>query len=358
MDADLFRWIVEALEDVVTLHDSTGRLVYVNPAARHLTGFAPEELVGTPAHELAHPEDRAQLEPLLVAEGWKAGEREVEFRCRTRDGTHRWVAARGRRLHDDNGRALGVLCRFRDITRSRTEEERSLRERTLQAVGRLAAGVAHEFNNLLTIITGYACLLLDAHGTGDPDHAALSEIRRAADRAAERVRRLLAVAGQQMLNPTRLDLNDLLRRRADSLQQVLGPGIQLELYLDPATPVLQADPALIEQILQELTANACDAMPLGGRFIVTTAPVAAAPAPAARLTVADTGEGMDESTRAHLFEPCFRTRAAAQASGLGLAVVHGCVRQCGGDITVASQLGRGTTFTLTFPAAPQTDASP
>ncbi|MGH7172280.1 MAG: sensor histidine kinase [Gemmataceae bacterium] len=227
------------------------------------------------------------------------------------------------------------------------------------AIGRLAGGIAHEFNNLLTIVTGYTCFLLDAHGPGDPEHEALSQIQRAAERAAELVRQLLAVAGRQMLQPTVTDLNAVLVGLTEVFKRLLGPAIRLRLHLDPTLSPIQVDPTPLRRVLLDLAANARDAMPAGGEFTLATANVAADElppgipvGPAVRVTATDTGRGMDEQTLHHLFEPFFTTKEVGQGTGLSLAAASGTVRQCGGHLAVATQPGAGTTFTLTLPHVP------
>jgi len=249
-----------------------------------------------------------------------------------------------------------------DIRTRKEQEERSLQLGQFEAVSRLAGGVAHDFNNLLTVITGYTSLLLDTHGPDDPDHEALTQIQRAGERIATLVRQLLALSGRQMLNLALVDLNDVLLHRTEVFKRLLGPDIHLNLNLDPSLQLVKADVEHVEQVLLDLASLARDAMPSGGEFTLTTTHVSADASgqlppdipsgPAVRLTVSDTGRGMEERSLAHLFEPFFTTEGAVQGSGLGMAAVQGTIRQCGGHIAVSSQPGAGTTFTLTFPSVP------
>jgi signal transduction histidine kinase/CheY-like chemotaxis protein len=242
------------------------------------------------------------------------------------------------------------------------DDEWTRHAQKMEAVGRLAGGVAHQFNNLLTVITGYTCVLLETHGPGDPDHAALAQIQQAADRTATLVRQLLAFGGRQMLKLCYVNLNDLLLHRCEICKRLLGPTRQLHLNLDPTLPTVYLDPGQIEQVLLDLTANARDAMPSGGQFTLTTSQVCTEardqlhahlpPGPLVRLTVCDTGRGMDERTMSRLFEPFFTTKEVGQGVGLSLASVYGTIKQCGGNVAVASQSGQGTTFTIDFLAAP------
>jgi two-component system, cell cycle sensor histidine kinase and response regulator CckA len=229
----------------------------------------------------------------------------------------------------------------------------------LSVIGRLAGGVAHEFNNLLTVITGYTCVLLEEHRPGDAEFGPLSEIQKAAERAAELVRRLLAVGGRQMLQPVVTDVNAVVRGLTEVFKRLLGPSIRLHLHLDPALPSIRVDPLPLRRVLLDLAANARDAMPAGGDFTLATAKVRAdqlppgMPAgPAIRLTASDTGRGMDEQTLRRLFEPFFTTKEVGQGTGLSLAAAYGTAKQCAGHLAVVSQLGVGTTFTLTLPLSP------
>jgi signal transduction histidine kinase len=229
----------------------------------------------------------------------------------------------------------------------------------VRALGRLAGGIAHEFNNLLTVITGYTHVLLEEHQPGDSEHEALTQIQRAAERAAELVRQLLAAGGQQMLQPVLTDVNAIVLGLTEVFKRLLGPAIRLHLHLDPTVAPIQVDPTPLRRVLLDLAANARDAIPTGGDFTLATANVAAdllppgMPAgPAVRLTASDTGRGMDEQTLGRLFEPFFTTKEFGQGTGLSLAAAYGTAKQCGGHLGVASQAGVGTTFTLTLPHAP------
>jgi two-component system cell cycle sensor histidine kinase/response regulator CckA len=242
---------------------------------------------------------------------------------------------------------------------SRNSQNSAEESRKQEAIGRLAGGVAHEFNNLLTVVTGYSCVLLETHGPGDADHEALLQIQSAAQRAAALVRRLLAVAGRQMLRPRVVDVNSLVLHLTEVFKRLLGSAIHLHLNLDPSLPPIQVDPQSIEQVLLDLVANARDAMPAGGHLTLSTTRVAGdalvAELPtgrAVRLSVSDTGRGMDDGTLTQVFEPFFTTKEVGQGTGLSLASAYGLVKQCGGHLTVSSQPGQGTTFTLTLPSVP------
>jgi two-component system, cell cycle sensor histidine kinase and response regulator CckA len=240
-----------------------------------------------------------------------------------------------------------ITCKQEEAFAVPEEDIRQMRN--LEALSRLAGGVAHEFNNLLTVITGYVHVLLAAHGPGDPDHDPLTHVQHAAERAAELVRQLVALSGQQMLHLESVDVNALILRLREVLRRLLGPTIHLHLDLAPSVPAIRVDAASLCEVLLELAANAREAMPSGGQLTVTTVDVPSARA--VRLLVSDNGRGMDEETRTHLFEPFFTTKEVGQGTGLHLAAAYGTVRQCGGQLDVVSAPGQGTTFALTFPAA-------
>ena len=258
---------------------------------------------------------------------------------------------------DEIADLTAAFARMRTTLR-RNQEER-LRSARMEALGRLAGGVAHDFNNLVTIITGYSDLAKDQV---PPESAAikhLQQIRDAGQRAASLTRQLLAFSRKQMLQPELLDLNKLVERSGNMLRVLMGASIEMRLKLGANLPAVLADAGQFEQILLNFAANARDAMPNGGFFEVATSAVGAADVPAkiapaaerfVRIQVADSGTGMDKETLAHIFEPFFTTKEPGKGTGLGLATVFGIVEQSGGLLEVQSQVGKGTTFTIFLPA--------
>ena len=290
--------------------------------------------------------------PFLVVSGTMGEERAVAM---MRAGAQDYL------MKDNLARlAPAVLREIRDaadrreLRRSEAErkrlEDQFRQAQKMECIGRVAGTVAHDFNNLLTVITGYARLGLSILSAGDDCYDAFVEIDGAARRAADLAGRLLAFSRPRAVAPRNVVLNDLVRNFEKMLARVIGEKIRLELQLDGGAGQLQADPAQLEQILMNLAVNARDAMPQGGRLrIETTAlPVVRQ----IRLSVSDTGIGMPPEVRARIFEPFFTTKAEGQGTGLGLATVYGIVKQAQGSIEVESQPGRGTTFTLLFPATP------
>jgi CheY-like chemotaxis protein len=228
----------------------------------------------------------------------------------------------------------------------------------LEAIGTLAGGVAHDFNNMLTSIIGFSHLLLQELESDSPLREFVDEIRKAADRAASLTRQLLTFSRRQVLNPVVLDLNSVVQNLSGMFRRLIGEDIVFEIVLGTKLGCVKIDPGQIEQAIVNLVINARDAMPRGGRLTIATSN-AAIPAEAGQppqapdgcvvLAVSDTGTGMDADTRARIFEPFFTTKPIGKGTGLGLSTVYGLVQQSGGDISVSSEPGRGTTFRISLP---------
>ena len=270
------------------------------------------------------------------------------------------LASRNRRL-EEQARALERTLAERvraEEARERSDEQ--LRQaQKMDAVGQLAGGIAHDFNNLLLAINGYSELAHRRLNGGDPAvREAIEEVRAAGDRAASLTRQLLAFSRRQVLQPREIALNAVIEDVTRMLERLLGEHLELELSLDPEAGAIVADPSQIEQVLMNLTLNARDAMPDGGRLRIQTGRTSVAevggelpPGDWVTLVVADTGTGMEEETLKHAFEPFFTTKEPGKGTGLGLATVYGVVEQSGGRVAVASKPGRGTTFLIALPAA-------
>ena len=243
----------------------------------------------------------------------------------------------------------------------RQSEKQFRQSQKMEAVGRLAGGIAHDFNNLLTVIMGYSQVLLTELGPQHPLRGKIEETLKAGERAATLVRQLLTFSSKQSLDPKILSLNTAVTSLESLLRRLIGEDIQLVSKLDPMNGRLRADQAQLEQVLVNLVVNARDAMPKGGTLTIETAQVELTrspvyhltllpPGPYVRLSVSDTGCGMDRKTQSHIFEPFFTTKGEGKGTGLGLSTVFGIVTQCGGAIDVTSRVGHGTRFDLYFPS--------
>ena len=287
--------------------------------------------------------------PFLVVSGRVGEERAVALMkagaqdCVMKNNLSRLGPAVAREMGDAVARRS---LRLAEAERRRIEEQ--LRQsQKMESIGRLAGAVAHDFNNMVTVIAGFARIGISELAPEDPLYDSLVQIDQAAQRAADLASRLLAFSRPQPAQPRNVVLNKQVRSFEKMLTPVLGKTIQVHLNLDHGEPTLHADPGHIEQILMNLAVNARDAMPTGGRLTIETRLL-----PATRqvlLRVSDTGTGMTPEVAARIFEPFFTTKGEGKGSGLGLATVYGIVKQTQGTIEVASEPGRGTTFTILFP---------
>jgi signal transduction histidine kinase len=261
-------------------------------------------------------------------------------------------------------RSIRYACERAEWRRDSIRRDAELRQsHKMDAIGRLAGGVAHDFNNVLTAIFGYADLLLDQLAADDARRADVQEIRSAAERAATLTRQLLAFSRKQIIHPRVLDLNEVVKGLYSLLSRLVGDDIPVEFQPAAGLWHVEADPGQIEQILMNLAANGRDAMPEGGTLTITTANAViteegAGARPGLRpgayvtLTVSDTGDGVPESARLHIFEPFFTTKEQGKGTGLGLAMVYGIVKQNDGGIYLDSEAGKGTRFVIYLPRVP------
>jgi two-component system, cell cycle sensor histidine kinase and response regulator CckA len=355
-----FQALIEAAPVAITMLDPGGRVLLWNAAAERTFGWSEEEAVGSPL-PIVPPRSQAEFDGLrqrvLSGEAITGVERE---RIR-KDGSSVLVSISAAPIHDASGTAVGIMAVILDVTERHRLEEQIRQMQKMEAVGRLAGGIAHDFNNLLTAITGYAEIAAQRLEEG-PRLRAVEQIRAAADRAAELTRQLLAFSRKQILRPRRIDLNDVLEGMDGMLRRILGEDIEIRTLLEPDLPPVVADPGQLEQVVMNLSVNARDAMPAGGRLMLETARVEldasyadrhaeARTGPYVMLAVTDSGSGMPPEVVEHLFEPFFTTKPVGKGTGLGLSTVYGIVKQSGGNIWVYSEPDRGTTFKVYLPAA-------
>jgi PAS domain S-box-containing protein len=314
-----------------------------------------------------HPDDRAALRAASERAAADGQPYDIEHRVVRPDGGVRWVHEKAAILRDVEGGPLRLVGTVQDITERRLLEEQLRQSQKMEAIGRLAGGIAHDLNNALTAIAGYAELAL---GEVASDHAAradVEEIRRAAERAGSVTRQLLAFSRKQLLEPRVFDLNDTIAGICRLLSRLLGADVEVQTRLSSGSLHVLGDPGQIEQAVINLAVNARDAMPDGGRLLLASARETIdeafarshPPMPAGQyivLRVSDSGHGMPQETQARIFEPFFTTKDVGKGTGLGLSMVYGTLKQIGGFIFVDSEVNRGTTFHLYFPAAASREA--
>ena len=355
-----FRALVEESWDAVALFAGDGTILYGSPATTRLLGYELTEFVGRNAMELIHPDDRAGV--LLRLQDAMAAPRapvQVAARVRHKNGSWRYLEGVFTNLIDDPS-VGAIVNNYRDVTDRRILEEQVMMSQKMEAIGRLAGGVAHDFNNILTAIGGYSDLLLADLPPDDRRRHDVEEIHQATQRAAALTQQLLAFSRRQVLQPKVINLNALVPDIEKMLRRLIGEDILFATVLHPRLGNVRADPGQLEQVIVNLAVNARDAMSDGGRLTIETRNVeldeaytaehpAVKPGRYVLLAVTDTGVGMDEETKARIFEPFFTTKVRGKGTGLGLATVYGIVQQTGGHIWPYSEPGRGTTMRVYLP---------
>ena len=369
----LFAATLSGIGDAVLVTDAVGRVMFVNPVAETLTGWPIADARGKPVtnvirlltektkEPIENPLTRALRERVMVA----AQEPAVLV---SRSGSELPVEHSASPVRDVAGEIQGAVLVFRDISKRQQLEEQATHSHKMDAVGRLAGGVAGDFNNVLTVITGYAELLRAEIPSASPNRRFVDEIIYAGERAAALTRHLLAFSRGATAQPRVLDVNQLLSPMEPMLRRLLGNNIELILLTTAGVGRVKADASQMEQVIVNLATNARDAMPRGGKLVIETANVdldeaaaqnmALKPGAYVMLAVSDTGVGMDNETRSRLFEPFFTTKAPGSGSGLGLATVYGAVKQADGQVTVYSQPNCGTIFEIYLPRAKEGVSEP
>lgn len=361
-----FRQMAEAIPDVFWLSDpETRQMLYVSPAYERIWGRSRESLYATPRSfsEAIHSEDRQLVEEAMQSNREKGGRLELDYRIIRPDSTIRWIHVSGFPVHGPDGTLHRVAGVARDITHQRELEAQLLQSQKMEAVGRLAGGVAHDFNNILTVINGYGESLLHSLPAQDSRREMVDEICGAGRRATALTRQLLAFSRKQILDVKLVNLNTILRDMEGMLRRLLGENVDLDVNLAADLGRVRADPSQLEQVVMNLAVNAGDAMPEGGHLRISTRNVQAtdpfmasipnvgASADFVMLSVQDTGMGMSEEVQAHIYEPFFTTKPEGKGTGLGLATCFGIVQQSGGHIAVESRLNEGTTFRIFLPGS-------
>jgi len=357
---DLLEAIVEGTTEAIYVRDLTGQYIFANRAAKNfLENSGQRNVVGSSNFDFFSEKsaERSRKSDLEVIEG--GAPKAIEEPMEMAGDTHVFLSRKAP-YRDSHGNIAGVLGIAVDVTERRKMEEELRKSQRMESIGTLAGGVAHDFNNLLTVIKGYSQLLSDEL-QGTPAHEKLRQIESAAEKAAALTRQLLAFSRQQVLQPRVINLNNIVRDMEKMLRRLIGEDIDFSVKSAGKLSPILADPGQIEQVIMNLAANARDAMPRGGKFIVETANVKleqdasldinVTPGDYVLLAVSDTGTGMDGQTQARIFEPFFTTKPPGKGTGLGLSTVYGITKQSGGYIWVYSEPGHGATFKMYFPVA-------
>jgi two-component system, cell cycle sensor histidine kinase and response regulator CckA len=347
-----WRWDVQTRE--LSWDEGLERLYDLAPGER-ITSF--EQFL-----DRVHPDDRTFVERSVDRALRGVSGLDYEFRIVLPEGRIRWLADQGRVVRDEQARPVSLTGVCLDVTERKHVEERLRQAQRMESVGQLAGGIAHEANNMMSVVLGCADYVLQRSDLSEPVRQDVEQIWRAAKRTAGVTQQLLAFSRRQVLQPQVLDLNAMVRDLEPILARTLGESSGLRMHLSPALGLVRADPGQLEQVLINLTLNARDAMVNGGRLTIETMNVtldaryvAAKPVETlqpgeyAALIATDTGHGMDRETLARIFEPFFTTKGVGEGTGLGLSTVYGIVKQSGGFIWAYSEPGLGTTFKLYFP---------
>ncbi|MCY2967223.1 MAG: PAS domain S-box protein, partial [Planctomycetota bacterium] len=363
--------LIEHSREFIAMADLEGRLTFANLGARRMIGLGDEEEIGQiRISDYVAPEWIESFRDTIIPTVRESGLWEGEMQLRhLRTGAIIDVYRSIFLINDPASGSRYFATVTRDITESKRLESQFQQSRKMEAVGRLAGGVAHDFNNLLTVINGFAELLLLDFPLEERGRESVEAIQDAGKRAARLTRQLLDFSRQAMVEPRILNLNLLVDETAEMMRRLIGDNVTLDFIPDPALGKVKADPGQLEQVIMNLVLNARDAMPAGGRVTITTRDMTLTaedltaspeliPGRFAEVTFTDAGVGMSDAVKSRIFEPFYTTKGVGKGTGLGLAVVHGVVRQAGGAISVESEVGRGTTFTIHLPTVLEEPPAP
>jgi two-component system cell cycle sensor histidine kinase/response regulator CckA len=345
--------------------DLKNNRVYYSPEWKKQLGYSDLEISSEPSEweKRLHPEDRERT--LASVQSYLAGTRpdyEGEFRLLHKDGSYRWIYSGGQTIRDEAGKPTRMCGCHVDITERRRLEEQLRQSQKMEAIGQLAGGVAHDFNNILAAIMMQAEMAGSFGALPSRVEEFLNDIKVSAERAANLTRQLLAFSRRQVMQPRQLDLNEIVTSLAKMLQRFLGEEVRIQINLHPSALITYADAGMLDQALMNLAVNARDAMPKGGRLIIETAQRVITPDETRVLSdivpgryvclrVSDNGCGIPPETLPRIFEPFFTTKDPGKGTGLGLATVFGIVKQHRGLIRVYSEVNNGTIFQIFLPAS-------
>ena len=360
-----FRALIENSQDIITVLDDAGNICFASPSNERILGYKSEELVGQNIFDFIHSDDCRMALDVFQRCMKKAGSSQTaEFRIKHCDGSLRHLEVIGQSLlHIPE--VHGVVINSRDVTERKLLKEQFLQAQKMESIGRLAGGVAHDFNNVLTTILGYSELLLAEMPDNDPHRESIELIHSAGRKASALTRQLLAFSRKQILEKKVVCVNTIINDFLKILSKMLGEDIEVKTCLEAEKGIIEADPGQIEQILMNLTVNARDAMPNGGDILIETKDtlvtedyskkhLGVLPGNYVMLAVTDSGTGIDKKEMEHIFEPFFTTKEEGKGTGLGLATVHGITKQHNGHVHVYSEKGKGSTFKIYLPASNQT----
>jgi hypothetical protein len=354
--------LLESASQAIIAAGREGRIVLANARTEAMFGYTRQELVGNRIEMLLPEAARSRHERVRADYFTNPRVRPMgiglELAGRRKDGAQFPVEVSLSHIQTSEGPF--AIAFVTDISQRKRLEEQLLHSQKMEAVGRLAGGVAHDFNNMLTVIAGYNQMILDQLSPVDPLRGYAEEVLKASDRAAALTNQLLAFSRRQIVQASVFDVNAVISHSGKMLRRLIGEDVELALKLNPNAGNIKADPGHLEQAIFNLATNARDAMPAGGRITIETeratldglyarTHLGVAPGEYVMIAVSDNGQGMDTETRRRIFEPFFTTKERGKGTGLGLATVYGIVKQAGGDIWVYSELGKGTTFKLYFP---------
>jgi len=361
-ERDLLNSLLDNVPDQIWIKDTNSKFIRTNKATALWFGLSdPEQAVGKTDFDF-FTEEHANIayedEQELIRSGKAVVGKEEKETWPDREDT--WVSTTKVPLRNPNGDIIGIIGISRDITEHKKLEEQFLQSQKMEAVGRLAGGVAHDFNNMMTVVIGYSELLLSKLKREEVEYKCVEGIMNAGKRSASLTHRLLAFSRKQVFQPRVANLNALVTDLEKMLKRLIGEDIELQLNLDSKLGAVRVDPSQVDQIIMNLAVNARDAMPRGGKIDIETANVelddeycrlhmSVQPGPYVMLAVSDTGIGMDKETQSRIFEPFFSTKEEGKGTGLGLSTVYGIVKQSKGNIWVYTEPGQGTTFKIYLP---------
>lgn len=355
-----FRMLIENASDLITVIDNAGVLRFQSPSAVRMLGYRPEEMIGHSTFEYLHPEDAARIGPAIERAVANPGlPVSFEYRFRHQDGSWRYIQSVGRSIPGEAPEGF-IIVNSRDATETRKLEEQFRQSQKMEAIGQLAGGVAHDLNNILTVIHMQLDLLKHGDPLTAPQLESVVDIEKASRRAADLTRQLLMFSRRQAAMKGDLDLNSVVTNITKMLQRIVGEDVGMHISYAPQPLPVHADSGMLDQVLLNLAVNSRDAMPNGGRLVIETSVAvfdefAASQRPQARpgrfacLTVSDTGKGISPEVLPRIYEPFFTTKDIGKGTGLGLATVFGIVQQHQGWINVYSELDKGTTFRMYLP---------